>query len=282
MRSEENGGVCATCTSSPTFRDAQCSRGSSPVGRTCPRSPLREVDAETSLSLDVHAAVPPAGLLKRILGDYVQDIDREALRLSVWKARPPPRPFFHLSICSALIAQLITRSLCPQGDVELHNIRLRPEAFITADLPVEVVAGTAAFVKLKVPWRHLGRQPVMVEMDRVYLLAREERLDGPSGQHTEDSDAALRSKQSQLDTQETEWLASRCVTSPLSAFHVFRHVCTYPSTLALDAGLERSRNRHLAVVVACLVISSTPFLATFSCTFPTSTSEWRERHSLRA
>ncbi|XP_048140983.1 uncharacterized protein LOC115736923 isoform X3 [Rhodamnia argentea] len=83
-----------------------------------------------------------ANLLQRYLGNYVRGLNKEALKISVWK-----------------------------GDVELTNMQLKPEALNALKLPVRVKAGFLGSVKLKVPWSRLGQEPVLVSLDRIFLLA---------------------------------------------------------------------------------------------------------------
>ncbi|KAF7828516.1 Vacuolar protein sorting-associated protein 13C [Senna tora] len=61
-----------------------------------------------------------AYLLQRYLGNYVRGLNKEALKISVW-----------------------------QGDVELKNMQLKPEALNALKLPVKVKAGFLGSVKLK-------------------------------------------------------------------------------------------------------------------------------------
>jgi vacuolar protein sorting-associated protein 13A/C len=119
--------------------------------------------------------------LNRYLGRYLQGLDAESLRISVWK-----------------------------GDVELRNLALKPDALEDLDLPVAVKAGLLGKLTLKVrgahyttawvtgtqayqgsmaghasvpqvPWKALGREPVVVEFDRLYILAcpKEAQAQGP-------------------------------------------------------------------------------------------------------
>ncbi|KAM7253912.1 hypothetical protein ACFE04_031594 [Oxalis oulophora] len=83
-----------------------------------------------------------AYLLQRYLGNYVRGLNKEALKISVW-----------------------------QGDVELTNMQLKPDALNALKLPVKVKAGFLGSVKLKVPWSRLGQDPVLVSLDRIFLLA---------------------------------------------------------------------------------------------------------------
>ncbi|GAV77402.1 PH domain-containing protein/DUF946 domain-containing protein/DUF1162 domain-containing protein/Chorein_N domain-containing protein, partial [Cephalotus follicularis] len=60
------------------------------------------------------------------------------------------------------------------GDVELTNMQLKPEALNALKLPIRVKAGFLGSVKLKVPWSRLGQDPVLVYLDRIFLLAEPE------------------------------------------------------------------------------------------------------------
>ncbi|XP_065863891.1 uncharacterized protein [Euphorbia lathyris] len=81
-------------------------------------------------------------LLRRYLGEYVHGLSVEALRISVWK-----------------------------GDVILKDLRLKAEALNALKLPVTVKAGFVGTITLKVPWKSLGKEPVIVLIDRVFILA---------------------------------------------------------------------------------------------------------------
>ncbi|CAN1333900.1 Intermembrane lipid transfer protein VPS13 [Linum perenne] len=83
-----------------------------------------------------------AFLLQKFLGNYVRGLSKEALKISVWR-----------------------------GDVELTNMQLKPEALNALKLPVKVKGGFLGSVKLKVPWSRLGQDPVLVSLDRIFLLA---------------------------------------------------------------------------------------------------------------
>ncbi|KAM7278379.1 hypothetical protein ACFE04_005513 [Oxalis oulophora] len=89
------------------------------------------------------ATSPPVlHLLRRYLGDYVHGLSVEALRISVWN-----------------------------GDVVLRDLRLKAEALNALKLPVTVTAGFVGTITLKVPWKSLGQEPVIVLIDRVFVLA---------------------------------------------------------------------------------------------------------------
>ncbi|GMP92956.1 hypothetical protein CsSME_00042986 [Camellia sinensis var. sinensis] len=82
-------------------------------------------------------------LLRRYLGEYVHGLSAEALRISVWK-----------------------------GDVVLKDLKLKAEALNSLKLPVTVKAGFVGTITLKVPWKSLGKEPVIVLIDRVFVLAQ--------------------------------------------------------------------------------------------------------------
>ncbi|XP_039123554.1 putative vacuolar protein sorting-associated protein 13F [Dioscorea cayenensis subsp. rotundata] len=94
-------------------------------------------------------------LLRKYLGEYVEGLSNEALRISVWK-----------------------------GDVVLKDLKLKAEALNNLKLPVTVKAGFVGTITLKVPWKSLGKEPVVVLIDRVFLLAHP----APDGQSLKDED----------------------------------------------------------------------------------------------
>nr|XP_043638921.1 uncharacterized protein LOC122610015 [Erigeron canadensis] len=116
-----------------------------------------------------------AYLLQRYLGNYVRGLSKEALKISVW-----------------------------QGNVELTNMQLKPEALNALKLPVKVKAGFLGSVKLKVPWSRIGQEPVLVYLDRIYLLAEPEtQVEGYS------EDAVQKTKKSRIHDMEMKMLESR-------------------------------------------------------------------------
>ncbi|KAG0568137.1 hypothetical protein KC19_7G189300 [Ceratodon purpureus] len=81
-------------------------------------------------------------LLRLYLGEYVRGLSVEALKISVW-----------------------------QGDVVLKDLQLKAEALNALKLPITVKAGFLGSVTLKVPWNRLGKDPVIVLLDRIFILA---------------------------------------------------------------------------------------------------------------
>lgn len=49
--------------------------------------------------------------------------------------------------------------------------QLRAEALNALDLPISVKAGFLGSITLKVPWNRLGQEPVIVLLDRIFLIA---------------------------------------------------------------------------------------------------------------
>ncbi|KAJ7955294.1 calcium-dependent lipid-binding family protein [Quillaja saponaria] len=113
-------------------------------------------------------------LLRRYLGEYVHGLSAEALRISVWK-----------------------------GDVVLKDLKLKAEALNALKLPLTVKAGFVGTITLKVPWKSLGKEPVIVLIDRVFVLAHP----APDGRTIkEDREKFLEAKLQQIEEAESATL----------------------------------------------------------------------------
>ncbi|KAM3227150.1 hypothetical protein ACQJBY_059203 [Aegilops geniculata] len=114
-------------------------------------------------------------LLRKYLGEYVEGLSVEALRISVWK-----------------------------GDVVLKDLKLKAEALNSLQLPVTVKAGFVGTITLKVPWKSLGKEPVIVLIDRLFILAHP----APDGQtlKEEDREKLFEAKLQQIEAAETATL----------------------------------------------------------------------------
>ncbi|XP_057544625.1 uncharacterized protein LOC130823840 isoform X3 [Amaranthus tricolor] len=114
-------------------------------------------------------------LLKRYLGEYVHGLSLEALRVSVWK-----------------------------GDVVLKDLKLKAEALNSLKLPLTVKAGFIGTITLKVPWKSLGKEPVIVLIDRVFILA----YPAPDGRtlKEEDQERLFQDKLHQIEESEAATL----------------------------------------------------------------------------
>jgi vacuolar protein sorting-associated protein 13A/C len=105
------------------------------------------------------------------------------------------------------------------GNVVLKNLRLKPGALEELDLPITVQGGLLGSLTLKVPWNALGRAPVEVSIDSLYLLAVPRvTVDGDDAESSDTngeedplSAAALetafqRAKLQRVARQEARWL----------------------------------------------------------------------------
>ena len=96
-----------------------------------------------------------------------------------------------------------------EGNVVLKNLRLKPEALGELDLPITVKAGLLGSLTLKVPWSALGRVPVEVTIDKLYILAtpRNEEA-GCSKDDTTEAllTAFLQAKLKRVARQESNWI----------------------------------------------------------------------------
>ncbi|XP_026749061.2 intermembrane lipid transfer protein VPS13A-like isoform X2 [Galleria mellonella] len=82
-----------------------------------------------------------AGILNRLLGKYVQDLDTENLNVGIIS-----------------------------GNVSLTDLKLKPEALYELDLPIDVKIGTIGRINLQIPWAGLYTQPVIVHIEDVLIL----------------------------------------------------------------------------------------------------------------
>lgn len=127
-------------------------------------------------------------LLRKYLGEYVEGLSSEALRISVWK-----------------------------GDVVLKDLKLKAEALNSLKLPITVEAGFVGKITLKVPWKSLGKEPVIVLIDRVFVLAHP----APEGRtlKEEDREKVFEAKLQQIEEAELatlEAIARRSKTGSVS------------------------------------------------------------------
>lgn len=120
-----------------------------------------------------------ADALNAALGAYCVGIDPERVRVSVFS-----------------------------GDIELHDVLLRPSALESLGLPAVVDAGRVSAIRVRVPWRNLGREPVTVELDGVFALACRTRDEaGAAREARTRREAATRSGLGErLRVAEDDWL----------------------------------------------------------------------------
>ena len=124
-------------------------------------------------------------VLNKLLGEYVHGISAKDLSVAVFK-----------------------------GDVVLKNLRLKTEALNALDLPFVVRSGLVGKLSLQIPWRALGKQPVVATIERLYVVAGfADDVEGDDAltveertERWEKAKAALRRRE--IDEGETRWLES--------------------------------------------------------------------------
>jgi len=82
-----------------------------------------------------------ADVLERVLGAFVEGIDADSLKLDALG-----------------------------GDVTLKSLRLKISAFEALNLPLAVADGRLGEVRVKVPWRNLGSEPMLISIRTLHLL----------------------------------------------------------------------------------------------------------------
>lgn len=128
-----------------------------------------------------------ADVLTRVLGQYLQGIDRDSVNFGAWS-----------------------------GLIELRNVQLRPEALavlfetLGVALPVTVQTGFIELLRLVVPWKSIGTTPVQIHMNGVTIVARPVRGDGSDDSQLEIRDRRI--KRAKLDTDDAVREASWDVT----------------------------------------------------------------------
>jgi vacuolar protein sorting-associated protein 13A/C len=128
-----------------------------------------------------------AGVLNQVLGSYVHGISTDDLKVAVFK-----------------------------GDVVLTNMRLKVEALNALGLPFRVRSGVVGRLTLRVPWRALGKSPVMVLIEDVHVVAGFADAGEAGGRNGDDEPAAAEARadaaraeetRALVDAGETAWLA---------------------------------------------------------------------------
>lgn len=80
-------------------------------------------------------------LLNRFIGDYVENLDKSQLKIGIWG-----------------------------GNVVLENLKVKENALSEFDVPFKVKAGQIGKLTLKIPWKNLYSDAVVVVLDGLYLL----------------------------------------------------------------------------------------------------------------
>ncbi|KAL1131713.1 hypothetical protein AAG570_011326 [Ranatra chinensis] len=82
-----------------------------------------------------------ATILNRYLGKYIQDLDTENLNVGIFG-----------------------------GDVQLSDLKIKPDALYELDLPVEVKVGTIGRINIRIPWGGFSTQSVVLDIEEVYII----------------------------------------------------------------------------------------------------------------
>lgn len=77
-------------------------------------------------------------VLNKVLGQFIQDLDKNALSVSVWS-----------------------------GNISLKNVRLKNDLFQQFKLPLQMVFGQIGNLTITVPWKAIGSKPVDVVVENV-------------------------------------------------------------------------------------------------------------------
>eukprot|EP00002_Diphylleia_rotans_P021612 TRINITY_DN4205_c0_g2_i1.p1 TRINITY_DN4205_c0_g2~~TRINITY_DN4205_c0_g2_i1.p1 ORF type:complete len:3130 (-),score=671.29 TRINITY_DN4205_c0_g2_i1:145-9534(-) len=113
-------------------------------------------------------------LLDYFLGGYFLNINREKLSASVLK-----------------------------GELGLNDLEIRPEAFTDLNLPFRIVAGYLGSFHVKLSWTKLKSEPVIVEIERVYLILAP--LKHHEGKRMQERQDAINKKRKYLDYEHEQF-----------------------------------------------------------------------------
>ena len=89
-----------------------------------------------------------ASVLRSLVGDYVEGIHSENLKMGLRK-----------------------------GDVELKNLTIKPSALEALELPLVIKNGTVGRLHAQVPWAHLTSKPVVLNLEDVVITIVPENHD---------------------------------------------------------------------------------------------------------
>ena len=101
------------------------------------------------------------------------------------------------------------------GNIVLKNLRMKADALNALGMPFDVRAGVVGKLTLQVPWRALGRQPVIATLDEVYVVAGFASQDASLSveEKTKRWNAAQAElKRKIVDEGELAWLAANAAT----------------------------------------------------------------------
>ncbi|EPY53660.1 vacuolar protein sorting-associated protein 13a [Schizosaccharomyces cryophilus OY26] len=112
-----------------------------------------------------------AGLLNKVLGSYVDNLDTKQLNIGVWG-----------------------------GHVSLRNLSIKPEALDKLGIPIKISRGFIGTFNLDIPWSNIQKQSLKVNIEDIYLLIHPQGKTSLTEQQLEESRQNF--KQEQLDSFE--------------------------------------------------------------------------------
>ncbi|KAL0738567.1 hypothetical protein Bca4012_014777 [Brassica carinata] len=122
-------------------------------------------------------------LLLGYLGRYIKDIQREQLKITVWNE-----------------------------EVLLENVELILEAFDYLQLPISLKQGRVGKLSIKVPWKKLGWEPIIIKLEDVFISATQRSDQEWSSDVVEKREFA--GKKAKLAAAELAKLSKRVFDSP--------------------------------------------------------------------
>lgn len=155
-------------------------------------------------------------LLADYLSNYIKDIHPEQFRLGVWN-----------------------------GVAQLENVELRLEAFDYLQLPIAIRKGVVGKLKIQVPWKKLGWEPILISLEDVFICAC------PRDEFEWKSEAlearSLAAKKAKLAAAELAKLSAQ-ISGRVSDDHSNQSFFSYLSTKILDNVQVTAENVHFRYI----------------------------------
>ena len=70
------------------------------------------------------------------------------------------------------------------GEVDLSNLEINLDEFSDLDIPVSLIKGTLDKLKLKVPWKNLGGESMIIDIQNLFILVEPKRMSHSEDQKT--------------------------------------------------------------------------------------------------
>ncbi|ESQ32011.1 hypothetical protein EUTSA_v10003500mg [Eutrema salsugineum] len=148
-------------------------------------------------------------LLLGYLGRYIKDIQRDQLKITVWNE-----------------------------EVLLENVELILEAFDYLQLPIALKQGRVGKLSIKIPWKKLGRDPIIIKLEDVFVCASQRNDQEWSSDVVEKREFA--GKKAKLAAAELAKLSRRVFDSPAG-----NPFMSYIAAKILDSIQVSIRNFHI-------------------------------------